>query len=175
MVKKCYWACCIIVALLSAAIWSGYRLNSTHSIPIGIYKVTYEPVQKGKYVMFCPPDNEIFREAKERGYLQKGHCKNNYMPLMKMVAATEGDTVSVFGDGIHINNKILPQTEPIFKDGLGRPLTPYPLTYYQLKSDELFLVGNFVPNSWDSRYYGIITKEQVESVVKPILVEENHG
>ena len=33
----------------------GARINTTRSIPIGLYWTSGAPVEKGAYVLFCPP------------------------------------------------------------------------------------------------------------------------
>jgi len=48
---------------------AGARVNTTKSIPIGIYWMTGDPVEKGAYVVFCPPQVGVFDDAKERGYI----------------------------------------------------------------------------------------------------------
>ncbi|HFC3477657.1 TPA: S26 family signal peptidase, partial [Neisseria gonorrhoeae] len=42
----------------------------------------------------------------------------------------------------------------------------------RLKDDEYILIGNAVANSFDARYYGIVRREHIRDVVKPIWIEE---
>ena len=44
----------------------GLRINTTQSIPIGLYRITDAPVAKGEYVIFCPPQSVLFDEARAR-------------------------------------------------------------------------------------------------------------
>ncbi|MBS0152680.1 MAG: S26 family signal peptidase, partial [Nitrospira sp.] len=46
---------------------SGLRLNTTRSIPLGLYTMSHDPIEKGAYVLFCPPERPEFDLAKERG------------------------------------------------------------------------------------------------------------
>jgi conjugative transfer signal peptidase TraF len=50
------------------------RANVTRSIPIGLYQVTDAQVEKGEYVIFCPPESTLFDEARSRGYIGAGFC-----------------------------------------------------------------------------------------------------
>ncbi len=45
----------------------GVRVNASNSIPVGLYWLTERPVEKGAYVIFCPPPSDVFDEAKRRG------------------------------------------------------------------------------------------------------------
>jgi conjugative transfer signal peptidase TraF len=63
-----------VLALGALACASGARINSTRSIPVGLYWLSSEPVGKGAYVMFCPPPIGVFEEARARGYLGAGFC-----------------------------------------------------------------------------------------------------
>ena len=58
-----------VLVLGALAYASGARINSTKSIPVGLYWVTSDPVEKGAYVMFCPPPIGVFEDARARGFL----------------------------------------------------------------------------------------------------------
>ena len=74
---------------------AGARINATKSIPLGLYWTSRAAVEKGAYVLFCPPQVPVFDVAKERGYLGAGFCPGGYGYLMKRVLATKGDVVAV--------------------------------------------------------------------------------
>jgi type IV secretory pathway protease TraF len=42
---------------------TGIYYNNTPSFPVGFYKIVDEPVGKGAYVSFCPPQDEVFDMA----------------------------------------------------------------------------------------------------------------
>jgi len=50
-----------VLVLGALACASGVRINSTRSIPVGLYWLSSEPVGKGAYVMFCPPPIGVSR------------------------------------------------------------------------------------------------------------------
>ena len=70
---------------------AGIRLNTTPSIPLGVYRLTNEPIVKGAYVLFCPPPAAVFDMAKARGYLGAGYCPGGYGHLMKKILAVQDD------------------------------------------------------------------------------------
>ena len=74
-----------VLALGVACYAAGARVNTTKSIPVGLYWASSAPVEKGAYVMFCPPQVGVFGDAKERGYIGGGFCPGGYGYLMKKV------------------------------------------------------------------------------------------
>jgi conjugative transfer signal peptidase TraF len=95
---------------------SGARINSTRSIPVGLYWLSSEPVGKGAYVMFCPPPIGVFEEARARGYLGAGFCPGGYGYLMKRVLAAKDDAVTITDEGVRVNGELLPHSAPIQAD-----------------------------------------------------------
>ena len=146
------------VSVWSAAVVSDYRISG-------------EAVRRGSYITFCPPDTEVFRMARRRGYIRAGFCPENYSGLMKFVAGIPGDNYRFTDEGLLINGRLLGGTRPLWQDGLGQPL-PVFKGEGRLKDDEYILIGNAVANSFDARYYGIVRREHIRDVVKPIWIEE---
>ena len=58
-----------------AAGLAGARINATPSLPMGLYWIQHEQPIKGSIVLFCPPPEPIFIEARRRGYLDAGFCE----------------------------------------------------------------------------------------------------
>ena len=101
---------------------AGARVNTTKSIPVGLYWTSSAPVEKGAYVLFCPPQLGVFDDAKERGYIGAGFCLGGYGYMMKRVLAAKDDAVAVDDDGVRVNGELLPLSAPIKADKAGRPL-----------------------------------------------------
>src|SRR5687768_11560102 len=110
---------------------AGLRVNTTKSIPVGIYRLTDVPVGKGEYVIFCPPQTALFDEARSRGYIGAGFCPGNYGYMMKQVLAMAGDRVTSGEEGITVNGKPLPESVPRKTDSAGRILPRYPFSDYR--------------------------------------------
>ena len=158
-----------ILVVGAAARAAGARINTTKSIPIGLYWTSSAPVEKGAYVLFCPPARAVFEEAKARGYLGAGFCPGGYGYLMKRVLATKTDTVSVADDGVRVNGELLPLSTPRPADGAGRPMPRYPAVPHTLGDSELLLMSDVSATSFDSRYFGPIDQSQIETVIRPLM------
>jgi conjugative transfer signal peptidase TraF len=148
---------------------AGARVNTSKSIPVGLYWTTSAPMDKGAYVLVCPPDGNVFRQAKERGYIGAGFCPGDYGYLMKRVAATQRDTVTVTSEGVRVNGERLPLSAPLQADKAGRPLPRYRANGTVLGHAEVLLMSDGSPTSFDGRYFGPIGCAQLVTAVKPIL------
>jgi conjugative transfer signal peptidase TraF len=147
---------------------TGVRLNTTPSIPVGVYRLTNEPIVKGAYVLFCPPPAPVFAMAKARGYLGAGFCPGGYGQLMKKILAVQDDLVTIGSDGIEVNGQQLPLSEPIKFDGGGRPLPGYKASRV-LNSSEVLVMSDSNRGSFDGRYFGPIQRSQILGVIRPIF------
>ena len=147
---------------------SGIYINTTPSLPVGFYKVVDEPIASGTYVAFCPPKNEVFDMAINRNYLNPGDCPSGYGLLLKRVFAQSGDTVSIDQAGIFVNGKHLPNSTQLTADAEGQPLPQYKLKAV-LNDSEYLLLSDLNPQSFDARYFGLIARDQIQQVVRPIF------
>lgn len=154
---------------------TGLKINTTKSIPVGIYRLTDVPVGKGEYVIFCPPQTALFDEARSRGYIGAGFCPGGYGYMMKRVLGVEGDVVSSGNEGIVVNGKLLPISAPREADSAGRVLSRYPFSSYILKDSELLLMSNVSATSFDGRYFGPVEMGQVKSVIRPMFTFCHHA
>lgn len=111
-----------VLALGFVCLAGGLRVNTTRSIPVGLYRIVDEPVGKGTYVIFCPPKLGIFDEAKKRGYIGAGFCPGDYGFMMKRVLAMEGDAVTSTDGGLRVNGELLPFSMPLETDKAGRAM-----------------------------------------------------
>lgn len=96
--------------------------------------------------------------------------------LIKRVIATGGQTVSIRGKDLYIDDK--QQTEGYIKEPMGyepsayddtHVLTGYDLEHfeyqYEVPDNELFVMGDNRNDSWDSRYYGSFPVETIKAKV----------
>ncbi len=159
---------CLAVGLVLAH-QAGLRLNSTHSIPLGLYRMSNDPIVKGASVLWCPPARPAFDLAKERGYIGAGFCPGGYGYMMKKVVATHHDVVSVTDEGVTINGTLIPASQPFEADSLGRPLPRFRVTDYVLASSELLLMSDTNSRSFDARYFGPVRRAYIQSRILPVL------
>ena len=148
---------------------TGIYYNNTPSFPVGFYKIVDEPVGKGAYVSFCPPQGEVFDMAVARHYISRGNCPGGYGMLLKRVFAQGGDTVSIGGAGIKVNGELLPNSAQIRADIDGHEMPQYRLGEKMLGDSEYLLMSDVNPNSFDARYFGLIAGLQIQHVVEPFF------
>jgi conjugative transfer signal peptidase TraF len=105
------WGLVLLLVLSGGAYLKGYRLNTSHSYPAGIYQLTpqMDNFHKGDLVLFCPPDNEVIKTAITRGYLDTGRCKSGSVPIIKRIVALPYDRVTL-DKLIYINNRVPSQS-----------------------------------------------------------------
>lgn len=146
----------------------GIYINTTPSLPVGLYRVVDEPVTKGTYVAFCPPQRDVFDWAVARGYINAGNCLGGYGQLLKRVHAVAGDTVLIDQSGITVNGELLPNSAPIHTDAYGAALPQYRFNAV-LGESEFLLLSDLNPHSFDARYFGVIERAQMVHVVRPVV------
>lgn len=146
---------------------AGFRLNTTTSMPRGLYRSVGGAVTTGAWVSVCLP-SEIARFGVERGYLGAGSCSNGTEPVLKVVAAVAGDLVDVTANGVAVNGAFLVRSRPLDRDRGGRELVAYSAGARLLAPGELWLHSPFEERSWDSRYFGPVPAACVTDVVAPL-------
>ena len=163
-----------------------YVFNISESLPIGIYqKLEDKNFQKGDLVILDIP-KERMDFMISRGYIDGNMLKT----MLKRIEGVEGETFkvltveelkgSLFSENnefssIEISslskkflvkeNKILGSISNFDSRGRQLPQIKSPLI---LNKDEFFVMGES-DNSFDSRYFGKIKKEEILYKVKPIL------
>lgn len=159
----------VSLVLGAACYAAGARINTTKSIPIGLYWTNSAPVKKDTYVLWCPPKAGVFDDAKERGYIGAGFCTGGYGYMMKRVLATKSDSVTVTDDGVLVNGELLPLSKPIKADSAGRPLPRFQADHYTLGNSEVLLMSDVSGTSFDGRYFGPINLSQIKAVIRPVF------
>lgn len=157
------------LVLAAGAYAAGARVNATKSIPVGLYWTSGDPVEKGAYVLFCPPLAGVFTEAKLRGYIGAGFCPGDYGYMMKRVLAAKDDAVSVADDGVRVNGELLPFSAPRKFDAGGRPMPRFQSDRYTLGNAEVLLMSDVSDTSFDSRYFGPVNRSQIQTVIHPVI------
>lgn len=153
---------------------AGYRFNVSPSEPMGVWKeVPAGIIKRGDMVSVCvPPDAPEISTAKARSYILPGSCPGNIAPLVKPVAAVAGDTVTISTTGVLVNGALASTTGPATRDSAGRPLQPVPYGIYTVPVGSIFLLSDYSPKSFDSRYFGFVPKTGIRNKIMPILVSD---
>jgi conjugative transfer signal peptidase TraF len=97
--------------------------------------------------------------AAARGYLPAD------VPLVKQIAALSGDTVCAAGLQISINGS--PAAVVRAADARGRPLPTWS-GCRRLGPRDVFLLMAHVPDSFDGRYFGVVTTAAIIGRLAPL-------
>lgn len=148
---------------------AGLRVNTSPSIPLGLYRVSAAPVARGACVLLCPPPTPVFALARARGYVGAGFCAGGYGYLMKQVLALPGDQVGFAARGVSVNGRLLVGSAALAADLAGRPLPRTAPRALTLAAGELLLMSPARPQAFDARYFGPVAQARVDSVIVPLL------
>ena len=150
---------------------AGVRVNTTDSIPLGIYQLTGKTnYRRGEIVLLCPPKTQPFQMALSRGYISSGFCPHGFEPLFKPVGAVEGDIVTVSKEGISVNNTALPNTELANYDAKGQRLGHADIGAHLVTKGQVWLISTHNKASFDSRYFGPVNQSHLHGSLTPIFV-----
>jgi conjugative transfer signal peptidase TraF len=163
------WLCGIVLVLLALvglAQLLGITINTSPSMPTGIWLVApvKQRVKIGDIVVACLPPN-VATVGLQRGYIGRGACPNGVAPILKFVAATGGDTITIDAHGITVNGTRLPHSRRARHDDRGRSLVSVAPGTYHLGEGQLWLWTPY-SGSWDSRYFGAIGINDVRSLAR---------
>ena len=160
--KKC------IAPLMWGVILSGglifmkrvFIYNPSISLIKGYY-FTYPIVAKvHDIVLLCVWDASHTHVMHQLGLPYKsGECPQKTPYLLKQIVATEGDEVSVDEEGVKINNHLYKNSR-VVQNLRQINLLPIGFGSFKLKHNEYFVLG-VTPYSYDSRYFGVITRAQI--------------
>lgn len=142
--------------------WCGYWVNATNSMPVGLYKEDSGNIEKKSYVLLCKDDYQLSRKKSDDYF-----CKDGHQPILKTVVAARNDVVSISDKGVYVNSLKLRNSERLANSMLIKNGSQ--LTDYRLKENEFLVMGRS-PYSWDSRYFGIVKRDEVVSKVVPVFV-----
>ena len=155
-----------VVAIAQLCDSLGLRINTSPSLPVGLYVTTADP--NASLVEFCPVE-PYAQLAIVRGYRSAGNCRDGAAPLLKPVVGKSGDVVDVSQAGIVVNGKRIPNTAPVGADTRGRQLPPWPSGRYFVKPGEVWVASSFNRRSFDSRYFGPVPTIAIRDRLRPLI------
>ena len=152
----------LVIALPNLGMQRILVINTSPSVAPGLYLRSSEQPAVGKLVDFRIP-------LAARDYV-RGRTGNGGEDwyILKPIAAGPGDRVDTTGPWLVINGRQVAPMPPE-TDGNGRRL-PLWRAYRVLRSGEFFVFSNRIPNSFDSRCYGPITRGQIAAVRRSLIV-----
>ena len=137
----------------------GIRLNiASNSLPPGLYRIV--SAGKGNDLLVCPT-GVAEKVSIEREYRVKSFgCGDGYAPLLKPIAARDGDTVTLSQAGVAVNGKLLQNSKQCPKDGIGRPMPMVPFGTYAVLPGTVWVISSYNRFSFDSRYFGPVNLDE---------------
>lgn len=157
-----------VIAMWGIATTVGIRINTSYSLPLGLYIVTAD--KSAHLIEFCPTEPSASQSSVRRYRTRGFGCSDGGVPLLKPIVASEGDVVAVSADGIAVNGTHLPRTQPLTADAAGRPLQAWPSGTYQVENGFVWVASTYNSGSYDSRYMGPIRVQQIRSRLRPLWV-----
>lgn len=149
----------LTVPVSRTAVW-----NITASVPTGLYLIRCkQSIHVGERVAIQPPP-KLRKLLAERGYLPSG------VPLLKRVAAVSGQHVCRFAHGVTIDGELVGVARSF--DRRGRPLPAWS-GCHRIAHGELFMMNPNAPDSFDGRYFGVISMTAVIGRATPIWTDES--
>lgn len=135
--------------------------NATQSAPVGLYHVEPDAaIARGDLVLAHTP-RSIRRLAAQRRYLPAK------VPLVKRVAARDGDVVCAVADTVSINGVAVAQR--LSHDRAGRALPRWQGS--RILDGEVFLLMEDEPASFDGRYFGPVPAASIIGRLAPLWTE----
>jgi len=156
----------VSVATFQLSGFLGLRINTSPSLPMGLYITTAQA--SANLVEFCPAE-PFATLSIVRGYRDPGTCGDGAAPLLKPVVARFGDVVEVSARGIAVNGALLPNTAPVPRDTKGRPLAAWPSGRYVVAPGTIWVASSHHLRSFDSRYFGPILTTAIRHRLKAFL------
>jgi len=149
----------VMVAMWGTGIW----INTTTSLPPGLYRQTGPgtAVEKGDFALACLPRGQWHREPP-----WSLRCADRAMPILKKIAALPNDQVEITAFGIRVNGQAIPNSKRL-------PTQVSTATSGSVPAGMVWLLSDYAPASYDSRYFGPVPLTAVQATVRPLWVFES--
>lgn len=145
-----------LLAVAHTSLTDHVLLNSSASVPRGFYTRVDRPVTSGMFVTVRAVDVAP-------GYAESRDFTDAGDRFIKRVVAITGERVCADGSVVMVGALRL---ERATHDSGGRALPTWSGCRV-LDRDEVFLLGD-TPDSFDSRYFGVVDLEEIEGVWTPL-------
>jgi conjugative transfer signal peptidase TraF len=133
-------------------------INRSQSEPPGIWIRSAKPARPGRRIAFRIPQPG-------RAYAAKAMPERLRSSILKTVIAGEGDQVCALKRRLVVNGRDL---APIANHDRHGAALPRWRGCRALRGGEYFVFSSRIPNSFDSRYYGPVSSDDVMGVYRPL-------
>ena len=135
-----------------------FYINTSPSIPLGVYKVVDTSLQPSTIILFHPPESV---KNLDRPWLRPE------LIIMKPIVASEGDRCCIVDNNIEINDEFYGKVKKFDSGNLPLPSLNF---CRSLKAHEIWVGSNHIENSFDSRYFGPIVENEIIATVTPFIL-----
>lgn len=166
----------LVVLCASYFIFTRYFIiNITDSMPIGLYKkVNTNNLEKGDIVSVCIDNNKAMLAIQNSIIVANDQCSNGSQMLVKEIIATPDDQIEITDSDMDVTlgDTVYRYEAPRFAFS---PRTKEPVLTLidtgKYKSTGYWLYGSYdYKDSWDSRYFGQVSRANIINKLKPIFV-----
>ncbi|WP_031555677.1 S26 family signal peptidase [Parvularcula oceani] len=156
----------VITIAVAASIETEPRLvyNGSRSVPIGWYVVSQKPRYEHDDLVLAEPPPAFARLIERRGYLPSD------VPLIKRVAALDGDTVCTSDDALEVQ---LGTGETTTVRSLSMDRSGWVMPRWEgcrtLAAGEVLLLLSDTDRSLDGRYFGPVPITSIRGEARPLF------
>lgn len=155
----------VFIYFLILSSTSVYLVNTSDSMPLGLYKKTglgVQNIERGSIVLACSPSWMVLR-----GYVHpSGRCSTGG-EILKTVFGVPGDTVFIRNHDVYLNGIHVFGTTQLLHDNSGRSLPLF--SGGTVQKNEFFLLSPHNPRSADGRYFGFTKDQNILGVYKCVI------
>jgi conjugative transfer signal peptidase TraF len=145
-----------------------FLINISPSMPVGIYKISDDQNFKRNDIVAACLNDQQKQFGLMRGYLITGQKCQNTEPVVKDILAVPGDGVVLTENNITVNHKVF-DYHTLAHDSRGRALPSIARGNY-FDTAGYWLIGTHDKKSWDSRYWGYVSSQQLLYKLTPVLI-----
>jgi conjugative transfer signal peptidase TraF len=137
--------------------------NASASAPVGFYTLNFDGPFDVTDLVAVDASEPVAAFMEARGYLRRG------VPILKRVLAVSGQTVcrtnlTITIDGVEVG-------AALERDRIGRPM-PVWQGCRNVHTGEIFLMNWQVRDSFDGRYFGLTSTDQIIGRAVPLWTDE---
>lgn len=162
-IKPLIWLISLFIIYVSLFSISNIFINHSNSIKLGRYISLpyYKPIKGNTYII-CLTNSGYLQIMAKLGLPKGVYCKNGYESLLKRVIGIPGDNIIIESDGMYLNGELV-KNSIATNTYNGINLHPLAIGYmHTLQKNEYLIIGDSV-KSFDSRYFGVISSEEISS------------
>lgn len=158
----------LVIVLICIAILAlyqvGFRINVTGSMPKGLYFLqSSNLLKRNDFVVVKLPPNQLLIG------MQRQYVVTSDTLLLKRLIALPGDKVGFKNSKVIVNGAFVYEAQRFAKDKHGREMNPIKDGAYLCSRDDYWVLG-MNDLSWDSRYFGAVSRKDILNKVRLICV-----